>query len=104
MAKMGFTQKALHSRKRAGIEDLRFHDLRHNFASRLAKKCDLVIVRELMGHASIVTTQRYLHSQAKEKLEAVETLTKKILTSKPQWQMSDKYPDCDAVSNSFLLS
>lgn len=31
-------------------------------------------VKELMGHASITTTQRYLHSQAKEKRQAVEGL------------------------------
>ena len=61
--------------KRAEIKDLRFHDLRHTFASRLARNgVDLNTVKELMGHASITTTQRYLHSQAKEKRQAVETL------------------------------
>ena len=62
--------------KRAEIKDLRFHDIRHSFASRLARNgVDLNTVKELMGHASITTTQRYLHSQAKEKRQAVETLT-----------------------------
>jgi len=64
--------------RRAGIKDLRFHDLRHTFASRLVKKgVDLIIVKELMGHVSVITTQRYTHSQAKEKSQAVETLTRK---------------------------
>jgi len=61
--------------ERVGIKDLRFHDLRHTFASRLARNgVDLNTVKELMGHASITTTQRYLHSQAKEKRQAVEGL------------------------------
>lgn len=64
--------------RRADIRDLRFHDLRHTFASRLVKRgVDLVIVKELMGHTSVTTTQRYTHSQAKEKSLAVEALTKK---------------------------
>lgn len=62
--------------EQAGIKDFHFHDLRHDFASRLVRNgCDLNTVKELMGHASITTTQRYLHSRAKEKRQAVETLT-----------------------------
>jgi len=61
--------------RRAGIKDLRFHDLRHTFASRLVKRgVDLILVKELMGHASVITTQRYTHSQAAEKKRAVELL------------------------------
>lgn len=73
--------------RRASITNLRFHDLRHSFASRLVSRgVDIVIIKELMGHASIVTTQRYLHSQASEKLRAVETLASKpgILESECQ--------------------
>jgi excisionase family DNA binding protein len=66
--------------RRAGIKDLRFHDLRHTFASRLVKKgVDLILVMELMGHASVITTQRYTHSQAAEKKRAVELLCGKAL-------------------------
>lgn len=61
--------------EQAVIKDFHFHDLRHNFASRLVRNgSDLNTVKELMGHASITTTQRYLHSRAKEKRQAVETL------------------------------
>ena len=88
--------------ERAGIEDLRFHDLRHTFASRLVRRgVDLVIIKELMGHASIVTTQRYLHSQASEKLQAVETLTKK---QSEMWQKSGKYSVTNFVTNSIATS
>jgi site-specific recombinase XerC len=41
---------------------LRFHDLRHSYASFLiARGAHLEAVRTLLGHASIVTTQRYAH-------------------------------------------
>jgi integrase len=40
--------------------DLHWHDLRHEYASRLVEKgVPLSQVRDLLGHASIVTTERY---------------------------------------------
>jgi integrase len=50
-------------RKAAGLpDDFRFHGLRHNFASTLVSNgVDLGIVRELLSHKSVVTTQRYAH-------------------------------------------
>jgi integrase len=47
--------------QRAGLRKLRFHDLRHTFATRLVAKADIVRVQEWMGHADIQTTRKYLH-------------------------------------------
>jgi len=46
----------------AGIENLHPHCLRHSFATRLASRgASLVALKELMGHQSLATTERYLH-------------------------------------------
>ena len=47
--------------ERAGLRQLRFHDLRHTFGTRTIGKADIRRVQEWMGHSSIQTTMRYLH-------------------------------------------
>jgi integrase len=57
-------------RARAGLPDVRLHDLRHSFASVLVnKKVNLYDVQRLLGHANAKATQRYSHLSN-------ETLTK----------------------------
>jgi excisionase family DNA binding protein len=66
------------AKKDAGIKDLRFHDLRHTFASRLVERgVDLITVMDLLGHHSVVVTQRYTHSRADQKMNAVQNLIQK---------------------------
>jgi len=49
-------------RKRAGIPDVRLHDLRHSFASFLVNSGrSLYEVQKLLGHSNAKTTQRYAH-------------------------------------------
>ncbi len=52
--------------KRADLRQLRFHDLRHVFGTRMIAKADIRRVQEWMGHADIQTTMRYLHYVPRE--------------------------------------
>ena len=49
-------------RARAGLNDVRIHDLRHSFASRaLALGESLPMIGKLLGHTQVQTTARYAH-------------------------------------------
>ena len=49
-------------RVEAGIEDVRLHDLRHNYASLAARSSEtLPMIAELLGHRDIRTTSQYAH-------------------------------------------
>jgi site-specific recombinase XerD len=62
----------------AALQNFRWHDLRHTFASRLVMAgVDLRTVQELMGHKTISMTVRYSHLAPKHLQEAVERLTTK---------------------------
>jgi integrase len=63
--------------KAAKLKAFRFHDCRHAFASRLvAAGADINLVRELLGHTTVLMTSRYLHTSPKAKAEAVEKLAR----------------------------
>jgi integrase len=58
------------------ITNFIFHDLRHTFGTRLADAgVDVVKIKELMGHASIVTTMRYIHATDQGKRGAITVLS-----------------------------
>ncbi len=62
-------------RKRAGLEDVRLHDLRHSFASvAVAGGDSLYLVGKVLGHQQARTTERYAHL-ADDPLKAVADKT-----------------------------
>ena len=69
-------KKAWHSAlKEAGIENFRFHDLRHTVGTRMAvNNVPIHIIKTVLGHSEIKTTMRYLHSTSQSLLSAVEVL------------------------------
>lgn len=62
-------------RKRFGEKKLTPHKLRHSFATSLFRnKVDIKTIQELLGHASIATTQIYTHVEDSQKRAAVAGL------------------------------
>jgi site-specific recombinase XerD len=56
-------------------ENIHFHTLRHSFASRLIQKgASVFVVKELLGHEDIKTTQIYSHLKTENLAEAVNLL------------------------------
>jgi integrase len=66
-------------RAAAGLEDVRFHDLRHSFASLLAGAgISLPIIGALLGHSKPQTTARYAHLADAPLREAAAIVAKKL--------------------------
>ena len=48
------------------------HTLRHSFATHLVENgADIQLVQHMMGHASITTTERYIHMSQRHLKEAI---------------------------------
>ena len=62
--------------KKYGITDIRFHDLRHTFATLLIESdVSMKVVQELLGHSTITTSMDiYTHVSDEKKEQALERL------------------------------
>lgn len=77
--------------RRSGIQDFRFHDLRHTFASNLVMEgVDIMTVKELMGHKDLTMTLRYTHLAPNHKTKAVNILDRVLSLNPPQSAVSQK--------------
>jgi integrase len=72
-------------RRRAGLADVRLHDLRHSFASFLVNQgVSLYVVQNLLGHTQARMTQRYAHLAPQTLLDAAEVAAVVIQPGPPQ--------------------
>lgn len=80
-----YFNKILH---RLGLPEMRFHGLRHSFATRcIESKCDYKTVSVLLGHANISTTLNlYVHPNLEQKRKCINTMGKLLSVLR-----SDKY-------------
>lgn len=84
--------------KLEGIKCLRFHDIRHTFASQMVMKGQsLRVIKEIMGHADISTTMIYAHLAPEFTARSVECLVfddgQKVGQVLVKHQITDQYSD-----------
>jgi integrase len=74
------TRRLARARKRAGLRQFGWHTLRHTFGSHLAAKgAPISAIQELMGHANITTTMRYIHLAPSTLRAVIDMLNPKSL-------------------------
>ncbi|WKZ69168.1 MAG: tyrosine-type recombinase/integrase [Melioribacteraceae bacterium] len=57
-------------------QDVHFHTLRHSFASKLVQKgASIYVIKELLGHSDVSTTQIYSHLNRESLKNAIELLS-----------------------------
>lgn len=76
----GNVRKAFESAvRRSCIAYIRFHDLRHTFATRYMEKGDVLTLKDILGHKTIEMTMRYAHPTLNKKRWCMEVLNEKLI-------------------------
>lgn len=98
-------------RKRAGLQDVRIHDLRHTFASlAVSGGMSLPMVGKLLGHTQVQTTARYAHLADDPVREAAEhvgaQLADALRHERPQLRLvvGDKQAEAQPSSGNQMLA
>jgi integrase len=66
--------------KRAGLENFRFHDLRHSCASYLAQNgATLAEISEVLGHKSLQMVKRYAHLHPEHLRPSLQRMSREVL-------------------------
>ncbi len=93
------------AREKAKLDDVRFHDLRHTFASHLAMKgVQLLTIAQLLGHKDIKMTQRYSHLTSQHKADAVQLLDNLISTKLAQCAFKKDQPEINKFASPEIQS
>lgn len=65
------------TRKRSGVKDFRFHDIRHDVGTKTLRLTgNLKLTQKVLGHANISTTTKYAHVLDDEVADALERVAK----------------------------
>lgn len=84
-----------------GLDDVRLHDLRHNYASFAARKSEtLPMIGKLLGHSAINSTQRYAHLDDVTLLRSVERIGG-VIASPTHISSSSNFVRIAATTRSF---
>lgn len=79
--------------KKAELKGLRFHDLRHTFATRaLEAGANVVAVSQILGHADLKTTMRYVHPD--DSLKDAVARVENFISHRSNFR-SNESPKCD---------
>lgn len=69
-------------RRRAGLEGVRLHDLRHTFAAiGAASNLGLPVIGKLLGHKNVETTNRYAHLAVEPLRGAADAIASRLAAS-----------------------
>lgn len=81
-------------RRRAGLENVRLHDLRHSYASTAVASGDsLYLVGKVLGHQQASTTQRYAHLSDDPLRAVADRTAQKIAGAMASGKGADKIVD-----------